>query len=230
MVKNFLRMGTRDRLRLVIFVLLFVGAVLLWPILFCAKVDGDTSASWVALWTPLWIYNALGEIDRQTGRRTDIERERERENQGNTLYIVDWWSSCHSGGIGAIGRGSGVPWRDVMSSRSERGRLLCAVISYAARRVCRARDARVTRSGIGNRIDKLLIALAAFCSSRRPSICPCPLLDFALNQYRNIRRYLIQVVAMLLGQERRQPAHLLSRTLMIVHNTGPADLHWAELD
>lgn len=61
MVKNFLRMGTRDRLRLVIFVLLFVGAVLLWPILFCAKVDGDTSASWVALWTPLWIYNALGE-------------------------------------------------------------------------------------------------------------------------------------------------------------------------
>eukprot|EP00903_Cladosiphon_okamuranus_P020638 g18948.t1 len=60
MVKNFLRMGTRDRLRLVIFVLLFVGAVLLWPILFCAKVDGDTSASWVALWTPLWIYNALG--------------------------------------------------------------------------------------------------------------------------------------------------------------------------
>ena len=61
MVKNFLTMSTRDRLRLVIFVLLFVGAVLLWPILFCAKVDGETSASWVALWTPLWIYNALGE-------------------------------------------------------------------------------------------------------------------------------------------------------------------------
>lgn len=61
MVKNFLRMDTRDRLRLVIFVLIFVGAVLLWPILFCAKVDGDTSASWVALWTPLWIYDALGE-------------------------------------------------------------------------------------------------------------------------------------------------------------------------
>ncbi|CBJ27545.1 Heat shock protein 40 like protein/ DnaJ domain containing protein [Ectocarpus siliculosus] len=60
MIKNFLRMGTRDRLRLVVFVLLFVGAVLLWPILFCAKVDGDTSASWVALWTPLWIYDALG--------------------------------------------------------------------------------------------------------------------------------------------------------------------------
>lgn len=62
MIKNFLRMGTRDRLRLVIFVLLFVGAVLLWPILFCVKVDGDTSAKWVALWTPLWIYDALGEF------------------------------------------------------------------------------------------------------------------------------------------------------------------------
>lgn len=60
MVKNFLKMGTRDRLRLVIFVLLFVGAVLLWPILFCSKVDGELSASWVALWTPLWVYNALG--------------------------------------------------------------------------------------------------------------------------------------------------------------------------
>lgn len=42
--------------------LLFVGAVLLWPILFCTKVDGELSASWVALWTPLWIYNALGEL------------------------------------------------------------------------------------------------------------------------------------------------------------------------
>ncbi|CAN0220283.1 unnamed protein product, partial [Ascophyllum nodosum] len=59
-VKNFLTIGTRDRLRLVIFVLLFVAPVLLWPILFCAKVDGETSSSWVALWTPLWIYNALG--------------------------------------------------------------------------------------------------------------------------------------------------------------------------
>lgn len=62
MVKNFLRMGTRDRLRLVLFVLFFVGAVLLWPILFCVKVDGDISAGWVVLWTPLWVYNALGEI------------------------------------------------------------------------------------------------------------------------------------------------------------------------
>lgn len=61
LVKNFLRMETRDRLRLVIFVLLFVSAVLLWPILFCAKVDGDTSWSWVGIWTPLWIYDALGE-------------------------------------------------------------------------------------------------------------------------------------------------------------------------
>lgn len=61
MVKNFLRMGTGERLRLVLFVLLFVGAVLLWPILFSEKVDGNTSASWMALWTPLWICDALGE-------------------------------------------------------------------------------------------------------------------------------------------------------------------------
>lgn len=57
-------MGTRDRLRLVLFVVLFVGAILLWPILFCVKVDGETSASWVALWTPLWVYDALGEENR----------------------------------------------------------------------------------------------------------------------------------------------------------------------
>ena len=60
-MKNFLHMGTRERLRLVMFVLLFVGAILLWSILFWMKVDGDTSASWVALWTPLWVYDALGE-------------------------------------------------------------------------------------------------------------------------------------------------------------------------
>ncbi|CAM9350767.1 unnamed protein product [Choristocarpus tenellus] len=60
MGKNFLNMGTRDRLKLVLFVVAFVGAVLLFPILFCTKVDGDTSASWVAIWTPLWIYDAVG--------------------------------------------------------------------------------------------------------------------------------------------------------------------------
>lgn len=81
MVKNFLRMGTRDRLRLVIFVLLFVGAVLLWPILFCAKVDGDTSASWVALWTPLWIYNALGEREGGGGRRPGMHTARSRPGE-----------------------------------------------------------------------------------------------------------------------------------------------------
>lgn len=62
MFQNFLKMGTRDRLRLVIFVLIAVGAVLLWPILFCLKVDDRLSASWVALWIPLWIYDALGEL------------------------------------------------------------------------------------------------------------------------------------------------------------------------
>ena len=60
MAKNFLTMGTTDRLRLVMFVLLVVGSLLLWPIFFSAKVDGETSSSWVALWTPLWVYDALG--------------------------------------------------------------------------------------------------------------------------------------------------------------------------
>ena len=60
MTKNFLTMGTTDRLRLVMFVLLVVGSLLLWPIFFSAKVDGETSSSWVALWTPLWVYDALG--------------------------------------------------------------------------------------------------------------------------------------------------------------------------
>ncbi|CAM9501197.1 unnamed protein product, partial [Ascophyllum nodosum] len=59
MTKNFLTMGTTDRLRLVMFVLLVVGSLLLWPIFFSAKVDGETSSSWVALWTPLWVYDAL---------------------------------------------------------------------------------------------------------------------------------------------------------------------------
>ncbi|CAM9222207.1 unnamed protein product [Discosporangium mesarthrocarpum] len=57
---NFLKMRTRQRLKLVLFVLAFVGAVLLFPILFCRKVDQDTSASWAAIWTPLWLFDAVG--------------------------------------------------------------------------------------------------------------------------------------------------------------------------
>lgn len=97
MAKNFLRMGTRDRLRLVLFVVLCVGAVLLWPILFCAKVDGDTSASWVALWTPLWIYDALGESkrdrerveqrDREKRECKDRERDAQREGEGESMEM-----------------------------------------------------------------------------------------------------------------------------------------------
>ena len=73
-MKNFLTIGTRDRLRFVIFVLLFVAPVLLWPIFFCAKMDGETSSSWVALWTPLWIHNALGE--EEALGRGDIRNEK----------------------------------------------------------------------------------------------------------------------------------------------------------
>ena len=72
-MKNFLTMA-RDRLRLVIFVLLFVASMLLWPILICAKMDGDTSSSWVALWTPLWIHNAPGQ--EEALGRGDITNEK----------------------------------------------------------------------------------------------------------------------------------------------------------
>jgi hypothetical protein len=43
-MNNFLHMKNRDRLKLVLFVMLFVGAALLFPVLLSVKVDGDLSA------------------------------------------------------------------------------------------------------------------------------------------------------------------------------------------
>ncbi|KAG5185997.1 hypothetical protein JKP88DRAFT_353980 [Tribonema minus] len=59
-MNNFLNMRNRERLKLVMFVVLFVGAMLLFPILLCAKIDDDISASWAVVWIPLWIYDAVG--------------------------------------------------------------------------------------------------------------------------------------------------------------------------
>jgi hypothetical protein len=46
-MNNFLHMKNRDRLKLVLFVMLFVGAALLFPVLLSVKVDGDLSARYV---------------------------------------------------------------------------------------------------------------------------------------------------------------------------------------
>ena len=61
MVKNLFTMRTRDRLRLVVLVTLLVALMLLWPMLFSAKLAGDITSSWVALWAPLWVLDSLGE-------------------------------------------------------------------------------------------------------------------------------------------------------------------------
>jgi hypothetical protein len=39
-----MHMRNRERLKLVMFVVLFVGAILLFPILLCAKIDDDINA------------------------------------------------------------------------------------------------------------------------------------------------------------------------------------------
>ncbi|CAM9522892.1 unnamed protein product [Chrysoparadoxa australica] len=60
LMNNFTTMRNRDRLRLCLFVLLLVGTMLLYPILLCAKIDGDIGGSWAAIWIPLWAYDLLG--------------------------------------------------------------------------------------------------------------------------------------------------------------------------
>jgi hypothetical protein len=57
--KNFLSMRNRDRLKLILLLLIIVGILLLFPILVCAKVDDEISAGWVVVWIPLWIINVL---------------------------------------------------------------------------------------------------------------------------------------------------------------------------
>ena len=54
-------MSRRDSAWLVLTVILLGGAYLLWPILFSLKVDGNTSMSWAAVWTPLWVADGIGE-------------------------------------------------------------------------------------------------------------------------------------------------------------------------
>lgn len=53
-------MDTRGRVGVTVAFVSFVGLVMLWPILFSLKVDGTISASWGAVWTPLWVFNVAG--------------------------------------------------------------------------------------------------------------------------------------------------------------------------
>eukprot|EP00904_Undaria_pinnatifida_P007088 jgi/Undpi1/3509/HiC_scaffold_16.g06881.m1 len=55
-------MSRRDSAWLVLTVILLGGAYLLWPILFSLKVDGTTSMSWAAVWTPLWVADGIGVV------------------------------------------------------------------------------------------------------------------------------------------------------------------------
>lgn len=53
-------MSTRDRFWLILSFTAFVGAYLLWPILFSLRIDGDISMAWTTVWIPLWVTDILG--------------------------------------------------------------------------------------------------------------------------------------------------------------------------
>lgn len=56
---NFLSMRNTDRLKLCIFVVGFVGFILLVPILACAKIDDKITISWLVIGIPLWIIDGI---------------------------------------------------------------------------------------------------------------------------------------------------------------------------
>ncbi|CAM9460898.1 unnamed protein product [Ectocarpus sp. 6 AP-2014] len=60
LLNGFLKRRKRDIALVVLTVILLVSVSLLWPILFSLRVDGTTSMSWAAVWTPLWITDGIG--------------------------------------------------------------------------------------------------------------------------------------------------------------------------
>lgn len=58
-------MSTRDRFWLILSFTAFVGAFLLWPILFSLRVDGDISMTWTTVWIPLWVTDVFGKYTHQ---------------------------------------------------------------------------------------------------------------------------------------------------------------------
>lgn len=58
MLKNF-QNNTADRWKIIFFVALIFAIILLLPILFSLKCDGTISAPWMAIWTPMWLVDAI---------------------------------------------------------------------------------------------------------------------------------------------------------------------------
>ncbi len=52
-------MRNRDRMKLCLFIIILMGSLLLAPILYCTQIDGHINASWTALATPVWFYDAV---------------------------------------------------------------------------------------------------------------------------------------------------------------------------
>lgn len=59
LIKNFQK-NRADRVKIALTVIVFFAALLIFPILFCLKCDGDIdNAPWTAIWTPMWLINGL---------------------------------------------------------------------------------------------------------------------------------------------------------------------------
>ena len=48
------------RCNVLLAILIVVAAVLMWPILFALRADGDIDCSWGIVWIPLWIFYSFG--------------------------------------------------------------------------------------------------------------------------------------------------------------------------
>eukprot|EP00903_Cladosiphon_okamuranus_P008343 g8026.t1 len=60
LLRGFLERRKRDSAFVVLAAILGVSCWLLWPVLFCLRVDGTTSMSWATVWIPLWITDGIG--------------------------------------------------------------------------------------------------------------------------------------------------------------------------
>lgn len=59
LIKNF-QQNKADRCKIILFILFIFGSILILPILFSLKCDGKIdNVPWLALWTPMWIVNAI---------------------------------------------------------------------------------------------------------------------------------------------------------------------------
>ncbi len=57
--RNFVTMRNRDRMKLCLLVIIFMGSLLVAPILYCTQIDGHINAKWTALAIPLWFYDTV---------------------------------------------------------------------------------------------------------------------------------------------------------------------------